>query len=952
MGPLMARYDVHKLKEQLPLVELLERHGVELERAGSEYKALCPFHSERTPSFTVEPDKGDSGLYYCMGCGEAGDQINFLQKYHRMQPAEAIQRLAELAGGAAAANENFERRAAPRPAPPPDDWIPGTAPADEPAPATLRVQRRGEWQEFPVLGAWPYRDATGALLAYDCRIEPEPGKKDIIPVRWKVNAKTGEARWKQGSLPKPRLLYGTELLAAHPDWQVLVVEGCKKCDAARRLLAGLPIVAVSWMGGSKAVRHADWSLLRGRKVVGWPDCDSKRDQQTDEYLPYQQQPGIAAMLAIAAAVAEHGATMRIIEVPPPGVLADGWDLADAEAEGWDQSQVMAYIRDHLRTPEQIMAAHPPAPAEQASDMGNPISEENQKPTSAPPAPAPDEPPPDPADYPPAPDYDDIPPDDRQQPDGDQPWRYLGCDRASCFYLPRDFPQVLELSAANHGSRQLMFLAPLHYWQRSFPSEKRSGDMVDWAAAANALIQRSKSFGVYRPESVRGRGAWWDDGRSAVHLGDRVVIDGASHSLIDVPSRFIYEARPAWPVSLDDPLSAADAVKLDKICAMPNWERSISGRLLAGFCMLAPICGALRYRPSIWITGESGSGKSSVLEGIVKPCVVPAGLFVASTTTEAGIRQDLGIDSLPVMFDEFDSETRKDGERTQEILKLLTQSATDSGAAIIKGGANGKSTHFRIRSMFCFSSITINIGQHAARTRISVLGLVKNDGSAAATANYNAMLDAIEETLTEEWIGRLHARAISLIPVIRHNAKVFAEAGAALLGMRRLGDQIGTLLAGCYALYSGKRITPEAAREWLAAQDWSDERAINEQDDGSRCLSHMMARMVRVVGDLGTRERSLGELVAIADRRASDPAGVNSTDANDTLRRHGIRIESGQVWIANQHPELARIMQDTAWANSWAAVLARLPGAAKGARSEKFAGAQSRYVAVPVAMVCD
>ena len=51
---------------------------VELRKAGKEYKALCPFHSERTPSFTVNEDKG---LFYCFGCGASGDVFDFVMQF-------------------------------------------------------------------------------------------------------------------------------------------------------------------------------------------------------------------------------------------------------------------------------------------------------------------------------------------------------------------------------------------------------------------------------------------------------------------------------------------------------------------------------------------------------------------------------------------------------------------------------------------------------------------------------------------------------------------------------------------------------------------------------------------------------------------------------------------------------------------------------------------------------
>jgi DNA primase len=68
---------------------------VTLKKAGREYKACCPFHDEKTPSFTVSPQKG---FYHCFGCGEHGTAIGFLMNYERLGFVEAVEALAEMLG--------------------------------------------------------------------------------------------------------------------------------------------------------------------------------------------------------------------------------------------------------------------------------------------------------------------------------------------------------------------------------------------------------------------------------------------------------------------------------------------------------------------------------------------------------------------------------------------------------------------------------------------------------------------------------------------------------------------------------------------------------------------------------------------------------------------------------------------------------------------------------------
>jgi DNA primase len=82
---------VKNAAEILPLVE----DYVRLRKAGGIYKGLCPFHQEKTPSFTVSPARG---TYKCFGCGEGGDAISFVTKLESVDFVGAIEMLAQRFG--------------------------------------------------------------------------------------------------------------------------------------------------------------------------------------------------------------------------------------------------------------------------------------------------------------------------------------------------------------------------------------------------------------------------------------------------------------------------------------------------------------------------------------------------------------------------------------------------------------------------------------------------------------------------------------------------------------------------------------------------------------------------------------------------------------------------------------------------------------------------------------
>ncbi|HRF94169.1 MAG TPA: CHC2 zinc finger domain-containing protein, partial [Aggregatilineales bacterium] len=86
---------IDEIKNKLDIVAYIQQYA-SLKKAGRTYKACCPFHSEKTPSFVVNPDKQ---TWRCFGaCNEGGDIFSFAQKYHNWGFAEALEELGKMAG--------------------------------------------------------------------------------------------------------------------------------------------------------------------------------------------------------------------------------------------------------------------------------------------------------------------------------------------------------------------------------------------------------------------------------------------------------------------------------------------------------------------------------------------------------------------------------------------------------------------------------------------------------------------------------------------------------------------------------------------------------------------------------------------------------------------------------------------------------------------------------------
>ena len=171
------------------------------------------------------------------------------------------------------------------------------APTDELGPATAK---------------WDYLDAQGQLIAVVYRYDPPGRKKEYRP--W-------DAKRRKMAPPEPRPLYNQPALTGAS--QVVLVEG-EKCAQA---LIDAGIVATTAMNGANApVDKTDWSPLAGKAVVIWPDRD---------------KPGWEYAAQAAQAILSAGArTCHILYPPEQG--AEGWDAADAVAQGFDVGTFVAH----------------------------------------------------------------------------------------------------------------------------------------------------------------------------------------------------------------------------------------------------------------------------------------------------------------------------------------------------------------------------------------------------------------------------------------------------------------------------------------------------------------------------------------------------------------------------------------------------------------------------------
>lgn len=530
---------------------------------------------------------------------------------------------------------------------------------------------------------------------------------------------------------------------------------------------------------------------------------------------------------------------------------------------------------------------------------------------------------------------------------------LGHNQGVFFYWSAGLKQVVAMSHTRHTDNGLMAMAAADVWAAFFPKGKDGTDF-DTKAAANWLMEACRLRGVYDPNRLRGRGAWLDDGRVILHLGDRLLVDGGEADMARLRSAYVYQANYRLPGPLE-PITRAEVQRLEDLATRVRWEVPASGYLLLGFLTLAPICGALRQRPGVWITGASGSGKSTVMQDFIKPLLGDMlHFFQGATSTEAGIRQTLAGDALPVAIDEFEMDDKRHQDRVQAILELARGSYSDDGAKTAKGSAGGSAQLFVVRSMFVMASINVGIKAKADSNRIAVLA-VRNPQKAESSTERDAIakewadFQAALQFITPELGRRMLARTVSRLPLVRQNVRVFVTAAGAFFGSQRLGDTYGTLLGGAWSLLHDEAATPEAALAMLKVLSWESYTESAQEDEAEGALSGIMQVMVGVENSSTRANMSVGELIKISCR-GQGVAGIYRDDADTALGRYGIKVKGERLLIANKSRLLERALADTPIAVNWKNYLRRLGGAVSEPAVYFAPGVTARATSLPISLV--
>lgn len=760
-------------------------------------------------------------------------------------------------------------------------------------PDVKRPSFRGEGEDVTV---YEYRGLNGELLCIVYRrdyIEDGERKKKILP--YVFGTKDGKRQWHAHHPRAPKPLYNQPWLAKS-NKSVIIVSGEKCVDALQPLIKN-PVV--TWMGGDKGLAHADWSVLKDRNVLYWPDNDES-GRQSVPFLAVELEKIVASLKVI------HIPEGLLSQLPSPA----GADVADIiEAKLWSKGLLRQMAE--AAQPLELRAPSTGPTVEITPAQYSPIANSEQPPP-APPKPL----------------------------DAGLPVP-LGMRGAEILLLDRRGPDIIAFTRENAGRRTLQHAASTEDWERSkFGAENRKTGRVevDWDWAAAEYVEECLKIGQMRPDSERGRGVFMDSGRIVANLSrEGLWVDGELRPYGQLErSKHIYLTTDQ-PIPMHAPMPVSEAIDIAQLIHDLRWADPWYAVAFAGWLAMAPVCGALEWRPNLWISGQSGSGKSYLMNEVAKPLIAPIALSLQGNTTEAGVRQALNTKARPVLWDEFEAESKRAVASREAVLQLIRQ-VCGGDSIILKGSSSGGSgVYYYISSTFMFASINSSQRQRADIRRTLTIELATPSLDPEKKAKEHAAFREIERTVGRwdkeiglRWVWRsvhqaknMEASRRTLVPAIMADGT-----------SRSTADQMSAYLAGYWSLMSDSPITPFEAetlvkdtyRRWRAKGD-PLATAGDEQDEIS-LVRTLLDQTVLVTVEENDREqtvrRSLRELV----KSGRDLWEGSSKAVNKELSRFGLRLSEDRraLIVAATHPELTRLLAETPWADGWEQVLRRLPGA--------------------------
>lgn len=443
--------------------------------------------------------------------------------------------------------------------------------------------------------------------------------------------------------------------------------------------------------------------------------------------------------------------------------------------------------------------------------------------------------------------------------------------------------------------------------------------VEEKKAIMCLQKAAAGRGPFDPANrLRGRGAWRDEfGRLIWHSGDSLWLVENGKLLQSAPGEvsgvFYFRTAPImtpWPEAV--PAEESPAREIFKLLKTWSWGRpQLDPVIVLGSIGVMFMSGALKERPHTAVMGDFGTGKTA-LTNLIQSTIGDV-LLRAENPTEAGVRQRMGLDALPVAIDEF--EASEDNARVSKIIELSR--IAYSGGTLLRGGSDHKGVEFTSRNAFFCGGINLPPMKPQDLSRFAILDTRKLKVKGAA-----------EPKAEKDW-GRQVLRALMdawpRFPALLADWRgLLAEAGLTGRGT----DTYGTLFAMAQLMLGeedmealGLDITEPARIGGIIAEATAEERAL-QGENWRECIDHLMGAPIEAIK--GGSRPTIGGVTEELEKPYAHAPDYDLSIAREKIAMAGCGLISeadpslpvGRVrWLLAVPPKgplLAKMFQGTKW----------------------------------------
>lgn len=695
----------------------------------------CPYHDDKNPSLsiTLAQGKGDAGLYNCPSCGAKGTVPNLIKDVRGISQKEVMQ-LFFGEGSKSSPRPKYEM------------------PKEDDSAAKADARLHGPAKIYSIQHHHYSTEGEHVLTVFRLpKSKRDPKRKMAKVMAYAVTSDSPTGLLKIKGAPGyasdvgKLLPYRYEKVAQQEKVKtLLIVEGQSTADSVAKRLGDAVGVMASYGGVNN--ERTDWTKLNdlidqtGAGVILVPDRDG------DE----SSMPSLRLMTRIANQLQSDNISL-VLDMDQPS----GFDLEDVN---WHGQKIVEWLRKHK------------IPLSEASEILEVNDEERNKP---PPLQEVAEPQPQPqAQQAPQPRpkkqrtefisedvstvlsngyfslagrFESMNPNDRP------PFLFFN-------HITKNY-MVIELEKVAKFPTMIELCPDIQWWNMAFqndndkPTISKSLSEFRWQPAVHQaantipritlddMLGRGLSFDTYEDQPIMV----FSTGGQVMGLGRA---QGKAFDIFSKNLKHRYTHGQKLPFSYYVPRSnmpanmSGNAISLvEAVCSMP-WKGELDGYLMAGYLVSALIGGCLDFRPQMWVTGASGTGKTWMTEQLLQPFF---GSYMKGTSaqfTKAGVQRMIGSDSLPFIIDEAESRTQNDQKTLDEILSIVRTSTQKSQAQVKANMQDGGVSYYMPRASFILLSNAERLPTHADKNRFVNVSLRAAESEEEWLAATSRVIDAV------------------------------------------------------------------------------------------------------------------------------------------------------------------------------------------------------------------